>query len=316
MESFNYIKKFKKANYIQFSQNGDYIVRVSGNEIAVIDTKSLNELNVYKEIKQAGKIAFAFNNENLFASESAIKKLGVFNLNNELSAKIYSVTKSNDYQDYNIYFAPDDKKIIYGIYNVNNNTISTLDLETSKVENIKVFENAFVKKIQYCINSNQYLFSIFDREGRVVNGERYPITYILKWKYPFELNEPTEIRTELILEWDDISYNSNSKKYALYDWHNKILIVTDNTMGKEVARYILNDNRLGYFSNLNWSNDGKYIVMTFLNSVKIIRVMDANCIKEFKVSSGLYSEFSPDSKLLVIGTAKSGYLVDISEFLQ
>lgn len=316
MESFNYIKKFKKANYIQFSQNGDYIVRVSGNEIAVIDTKSLNELNVYKEIKQAGKIAFAFNNENLFASESAIKKLGVFNLNNELSAKIYSVTKSNDYQDYNIYFAPDDKKIICGIYNVNNNTISTLDLETSKVENIKVFENAFVKKIQYCINSNQYLFSIFDREGRVVNGERYPITYILKWKYPFELNEPTEIRTELILEWDDISYNSNSKKYALYDWHNKILIVTDNTMGKEVARYILNDNRLGYFSNLNWSNDGKYIVMTFLNSVKIIRVMDANCIKEFKVSSGLYSEFSPDSKLLVIGTAKSGYLVDISEFLQ
>lgn len=316
MESFNYIKKFKKANYIQFSQNGDYIVRVSGNEIAVIDTKSFNELNVYKEIKQAGKIAFAFNNENLFASESAIKKLGVFNLNNELSAKIYSVTKSNDYQDYNIYFAPDDKKIICGIYNVNNNTISTLDLETSKVENIRVFENAFVKKIQYCNNSNQYLFSIFDREGRVVNGERYPITYILKWKYPFELNEPTEIKTELILEWDDISYNSNSKKYALYDWHNKILIVTDNTMGKEVARYILNDNRLGYFSNLNWSNDGKYIVMTFLNLVKIIRVRDANCIKEFKVSSGLYSEFSPDSKLLVIGTAKSGYLVDISEFLQ
>lgn len=71
-----------------------------------------------------------------------------------------------------------------------------------------------------------------------------------------------------------------------------------------------------YFSNLNWSNDGKYTGMTFLNSVKIIRARDTNCIKEFKVSSGLYSEFSPDDKLLVIGTAKSGYLVDISKFLQ
>lgn len=315
MEDFQYIKKFKKSNYIQFSPKGDYIISVSGNQIVVMDSEKLNEVHVFNEIKQPGKIAFSLNNDKLFSSESAIKKLGVFDLDNEISYRIYKVTKSNEFQNHNICFSTDNKEIICGIYNVKKNTISTLDLETSKVKDLIVFENSVVKKIQYCDRSNSYLFSIFDRDGRVINGESYPITYILKWKYPFELNEPIEIRTELILEWYDISYNSNSKKYALYDWHNKIMMLTDDTLSKEVARYIMNDNRSGYFSNLNWSYDGEYIVMTFLNSVKIIRARDANCIKEFKVSSGLYSEFSPDGKLLVIGTAKSGYLVDICEFL-
>lgn len=313
MESCNCIKKFKKASYIQFSPNNDYIVSVSENQITVIDTESLNELSVYKEIKQAGKIAFAFNNEKLFASQSAIKKLAVFEINNELQAKIYKVTKSDDFQNYNIYFSPDDKKIICGIYNVNNNTISVIDLETSRVENIRVFENAFVKKIQYCNTDRSYLFSIFEREGCIIDGETYSVTYILKWKYPFNSNEPIIITTELALAWSDISYNSVTNEYAFYNWDNNTLIITDNTMGKELSRYVLTDKRSGYFNNLNWSHDGKHIVMTFLNTVKIIRARNAECIKEFKVSSGLYSEFSSDDKLLLIGTGKYSYLIDVSE---
>lgn len=315
MESFNYIKKLKKSNYIQFSPNGDYIVSVSGNQIIIIDSQSFNELHVYKEIKHPGRIAFAFNSEKIFASESAIKKLGVFNLSSELSAKIYKVTNSNDYQDYNICFTPDNKKIICGIYNVKDNVIATLNLETSKVENILVLRNSFVNKIQYSDNDKSYLFSIFERGGCIIDGETYSTTYILKWKYPFDVNEPTELRTGLTMTWSDISYNSTTKQYALYDQDNNILIVTDITMSKELSRCILSNKSLGYFYNLNWSHDGEYIVMTFLNTVKIIRVKNLECIKEFKVSSGLYSEFSPDDKLLVIGTGKNSYIIDVSEYL-
>ena len=315
MENFNYIKKFNSARYVQFSPKGNYIVGVSNNRITVIDIKNYNELYVYKDLKEPGKIAFAFNNDKLFASQSAIKKLGVFNLNNELTAKIYKLTKSDDYQNYNICFTPENKKIICGIYNIKNNTISTLDLETSKIENLMVFENSFVNKIQYCHIDNSYLFSIFEREGHIVNGEAYSSTYILKWKYPFDLNTPEEIRIELTLTWSDICYNSTTKQFALYDWDNKVLIITDSTISKEVVRHSLIDKSTGYFYNLNWSYDGQYVVMTFLNTVKIIRVKNSECVREFKVSSGLYSEFSPDDNLLLIGTGKTSYLIDTREFL-
>ncbi|SHH28500.1 hypothetical protein [Clostridium grantii] len=315
MESFNYIKKFKKSNYLQFSPHEEFIVSVSGNQIVVVDVKELSEVHSFKEIKQPGKIAFAFNNEKLFASESTIKKLGVFNIESEFSSIIHKVTNSSDYQNYNIYFTPDNRKIVLGIYNCYNNTISTLDLETSEVKDLKLLKNSFVNKIEYCNSDNSYLFSIFERDMQVINGNKYSTSYILKWKYPFELNEPMEIRTEILLEWWDISYNAVSKKYALYDLDNQHLILTNENMSKEISRYILDDKRSGYFSNFNWSHDGEYIVITYLNSVKIIRVRDAKCIKEFKVASGLYSEFSKDSKLLLIGTAKNGYIVDISTFL-
>jgi len=126
-------------------------------------------------------------------------------------------------------------------------------------------------------------------------------------------HEPIRMTTELIVAWDDISYNQETKKFALYDSREKTLIITDYTLKNECLRYNVTDRRSGYFSRLNWSLDGKYIVLTFLNSVKIINAQNAKCIKELKVSSGLYSEFSSDGNLLLIGTYKVGYLIDVSD---
>jgi WD40 repeat protein len=316
MENFEYIKKFRKSNYIQFSPKGDYIVSVSGNQIVVIDTENLSEIHVFNDIRQPGKIAFSFNNEKLFSSESAIKKLGVFNLDNELPSRIYKVTKSNEYQNHNICFSTDDKKIICGIYNGKNNTISTLDIETSEVKHLKILENSFINKIEYCEKDNSYLFSVFSREGRIINGEIYSETYVLKWKYPFDIYEPSEIKSETVVEWRDISYNQNANAYATYvqyDQYNEMLIIIDDTISKELRRYVPSDRRHGFFNNLSWSKDGEYIALTYMNTVKIIRFNDKTCVKEYKVASASYSEFSNDGKLLLIGGGKSSYLINISE---
>jgi len=313
MENLTLIKKFKNAKFIQFSPNGDYIVAVSRNQIIVIDANSLNEITVYNGLKDPGMIAFAVHDGKVFASKSAYKKLTLIELGDDLKAKSYRVTTSDEPQDFNIHFSPDNKKIITGIYNIYNNTISLLDLETSRIENVKVYENAFVNKIQYSDVDDIFLFSVFEREGRIIDGEVYSITTLLKWKYPFDTHEPIRMTTELIVAWDDISYNQETKKFALYDSREKTLIITDYTLKNECLRYNVTDRRSGYFSRLNWSLDGKYIVLTFLNSVKIINAQNAKCIKELKVSSGLYSEFSSDGNLLLIGTYKVGYLIDVSD---
>ncbi|GAA0177106.1 hypothetical protein SH2C18_03920 [Clostridium sediminicola] len=315
MNNFKYIKKFKKSGFIQYSPKQNYILNISGNQIIVTDAKTLDKVHIFKTIKYPGQVTFSFGDIDMIASGSTMKKLAVFNLEDMSVISTYRITKLDEPQDCNIYFSPDNKKIICGIYEFNNSKISVLDLESSKIEDIKIVDDSIIKKIEYCISDNSYLFYIFQRRGYIINGEEYSKTYILKWKYPFEVNEPIKIETDILLTWSDISYNHYVSQYALYDSRNKALVITDETLNKELKRYVVPDRRIGYFNILKWSLDGKHIVLVFLKSVKLIRVSDMQCVKEFKVSFGFYSEFSPDGKLLLIGTMSSGYLVDINEVL-
>lgn len=313
MENFKFIKKFNKSNFIQFSPKNNYILCTAGNQIIIIDATTLETIHVFKQIKFGGKVAFATGDEKKIAVQSSIKKLGVFDIENMSVSNIYKMTNSDEPQDCNVSFSPDNTKIIAGIYSGMHNTISQLDLKTSEVRDLKILQNAFVTKIEYFHADNTYLFSIFEREGLLINGDKYSVAYILKWKYPFDINNPLKIKTDLVQTWMDISYNYVNKQYSLYDGDNQCLIITDEALYKEVGRYKICDNCSGYFCNLNWSPNGEFIVITFLNSVKIISSRTMECVKDFKISQGFYSEFSNDNKFILIGTMGAGYLIDMNE---
>jgi WD40 repeat protein len=314
METFNFEKKLMKANYIQYSPSGKWITIAYGNRVIILNAHSYDISYTFKEIKSPGKVAFSFNNENIFASQSLFKKIGVFNLDT-MAIKTYKTTNVNEPQNYNIYFSPDDELIVCGIYNGRNNTLCTVALKTNSVKTIKSFENSFVNKIEYSDKNKSYLISVYNRGARIIKGEAYSETYILKWEYPFDMHEPLEIKSKIILEWRDISYNQKLNSYAAYVWvdqYNEMLIITDDTLEKELGRYVP-DRRHGVFSNLNWSSDGKYIVITYLSAVKVIRTEDMKCIKDYKLRAS-YAEFANGDTMLLIAGGKNSYIIDTNEF--
>lgn len=308
--NFTVMKEFKRTHTLKHSPNGKWLVGLGGHQVKVYDAQTWELVHVFKGLKHVDTVSFAFGDEDTMVVQSTTKKVGVYQLSSvSPTIAFYAMTKSSEPQDCNIIFAPTNCHLVVGEYFLKDGFISTVDLETTKVNNIKLLSNGFVVSMNFDANETSYLFHINQLGSNI---EKYGANYVLRWKYPFHLNEPEELYSELFIDFNKMKYNAVKKQFALFK--SGILMISDEILTNEVARLNV-DSKRGYFCDLNWTPDGKNIVVAYSTGAKIVRCKDMVIVKEIPIDFILTAEFSFDGKQLLLGTMESAYVIDVSEYV-
>lgn len=315
MKELKLIKAFYKCYSINVSRDEIYLITFGGNQIKIYMLDTFELIKIFNDIKNPGNIIFSRSNFDLFLAQSTKNDIGIFSLKNLTLEKKLSC-KSKDTQNCTSLFSPDNLCIVSGIYKGINNTISTIDVNSGKIETHLNLENSFVRFIEYCSN-DILLFSIFDRSG--IENEQIPKSYLLKWKYPFEEKKPETIKSNLVSEWDYIKISYDNNKFAFYmtvydQKYTGKLIITDKTLNNKILEYTITNSE-GYFCGLNWSYDDRYIALTFSNKIQIIKVEECRCIRTIEVEYAMTSNFTRNEKYFTIGTMNRGYIFELEEVL-
>ncbi|TYQ18381.1 UNVERIFIED_CONTAM: hypothetical protein Cloal_0813 [Acetivibrio alkalicellulosi] len=303
MNEFKYLKKFKSSYELTLSSDEKHLCRTTRRKTIIYSAGNFGQVVSFDDIKDPGDIAFSHDSK-LLAVKDALGKYSVYDLERYSPRSTFKIS-NNGSQDGKFVFSPDNKSIISVFTSLPDDIIVNTDLETNKTIEIRRFNNCVVYFISYTPEENIYLFSVFDREKDK--------DYLIRWQYPFRNDIDEIICSDKINRWYYIDYCKTKKFYAVYTGE-KIFLMSENLQSVIISKDI-KDKTNGYNVGMNCSEDGRYIVLTFSECVKIISTSNLETIREFKMPYCHRSEFSKKMNYFLIGTWEQGYVINVSDIL-
>jgi len=152
-----------------------------------------------------------------------------------------------------------------------------------------------------------YLFTL-----SYVNYEGYRVERIVKVKEPIN-KESIEVLDNLeIRNWDSIIFNSIYNVYIVVQDYD--IVILDGQFKEILKKVCLSEqdypDHFGYFQHMHQSNDGRYIILTYSETVLILRYDDLESILVEELQYACFGEFSNDDRFILIGTWENGYILE------
>lgn len=187
--------------------------------------------------------------------------------------------------------------------------IVSFNLETDQSEVLTNFENS-ITQIKYNQFVNLQKFHLITYS--YVNQADYRENKIVKLSENSNNVTLEMLDNEDLKIWDFVIYNNIDQEY-IFVVDNKIIIM-DSMLRISVKQNTFINKAdyefVGYFQHVNLSNDGKYIVLTFSNSVFLIDSINLNVIAFEWIPNACFAEFSNGDQYLLIGTWENGYILE------
>lgn len=125
-------------------------------------------------------------------------------------------------------------------------------------------------------------------------------------------NESIEvIENSEIWYWDSIIFNTIHNVYIVVQSYD--IVILDRKFKGIIKKVNLSDKDspdFGYFQHIHLSNNGEYIIITYSDTVLILRYSDLQIILVEKIQYACFAEFSTDNRSILIGTWENGYILE------
>jgi hypothetical protein len=158
---------------------------------------------------------------------------------------------------------------------------------------------------QFIQAESAYLFTL-----SYVNNQDYRVNKIVKVKEPIKKEAIEVMENSEIWYWDSIIFNSIH--YVVVQSYD--IVILDGQFKEILKKVNLSDkdypDAIGYFQHIHLSNNGEYIIITFSESVLILRYSDLEIILVEKIQYACFAEFSTDNRFILLGTWENGYILE------
>lgn len=293
------IHKFKRSYFLKMSGDGKTIAQVNATQINLFNAETFEQIAQFKEMKNSN-VVFS-NNNSMLCAKTTDRKLGIYDLGTKQLIKTFSIKKNTQSQDDGFCFSPDDKKIInlvYGCEKTLLSYISVIDIETMQEKRYFEGENNVFRTVQYVHQKQKFLISGFHRPKDEIT-ENISFYMWFDWKTgESEFTDTLYIDTEIFVYAEKLDKIVVCKEFGI----KRIEIINENKtldLSEKQAQKI------------TLSNDNQTIAIMCKNKVELYNFSDFRQLTEIEIDGWGDVSFSPDDKLLLVGTWNNGYVVDL-----
>ncbi|WP_141770109.1 hypothetical protein [Bacillus sp. OV322] len=305
----NLIKKLKTSYQIKLSNNHRFLCHTMGSKTIVFDSSSWEKIAELSKPKDPGYTQFSQNDNYLYIKRT----IGAFCVYDTEGFQLVKTLKSNkkygfvegDFVVTNTPFL-----ILDTLKTKNGQQLALINIDKGEHRILTEFEDSTTTLInynQYIKNANSYLFTL-----SYENHEGYRVNKIVKVKDPLNTGSIKVMENSEIWHWKSVIYCSSYNTYIVVD--NYEVFILDGQFEEILKTVCLSEqdypDHLGYFQHLHQSNDGRYIILTYSQTVLILRYDDLKPIVVEKIRYACFGEFSSDDLFLLIGTWENGYILE------
>jgi len=317
MLQMNLIKKLKSSYEIRLSTDNRLICHNMGTKTIVYNFNSWEKIIELNKPKHPSQMRFSKNNDFLLI-KSTTGTICVYDTSNFQLVKTIHPTGSFKIIEGNVNFTQDN--LILDVIQTNNGQqIVSININTGDHTILTEFENpfTFIDYNHFVQNMSFHLFTL----NYVNNETDYQENKIIK------VNEPINKRSvsvEIIsnpqkLIWDSVIYDSFNDFYILVDDYEIIVVDSAFKNVLKKKKFVNEDyphEGTGYLWHIHIMNNCRFIVLTFSQSIFILRNEDLKTILvEKNPNLGhtfIFSEFTNDDQYLLVSTSENGYVLENS----
>jgi hypothetical protein len=307
MLHMNVIKKFKTSYQIKFSNDYGFLCHTMGSKTIIYDTSSWEKITELSKPKNPGYIHFSENDDYLYIKNT----IGTVCVYETVGFQLINTIKSNKkYQLVETDFALTNTQFIIldTMKTKEGHQLALINIEKGEYRVLTQFKDSstLIYFNQFIQAESAYLFTL-----SYVNNQDYRVHKIVKVKEPIN-KEIVVMENSEIWYWDSIIFNTIHNEYVVVRSFD--IIILDGQF-KEILKMLnLSDkdypDYFGYFQHIHLSNNGEYIIITYSETVLILRYFDLEIISVEKIQYACFAEFSTDNRFILIGTWENGYILE------
>lgn len=285
---------FDKSYYISY--NSKYICCL-GKKINVYDARTGQHINCFDDVDNPYFSHFI--DENTLVVKSSSGEYFLYDLSAKcLCNTIYACTNEfGSILDFCI--SIDGKYIVDAVDYKSINELITTDTETGEFSKTEIGSGVISKIFDSGDSTNYYL---------VVNNNVY-----VNEK---NINEVSLLSVNIINQRiSRLPFSIHNFRLANCDYCNGKCCMIGN--GNEIVLYDIVNNSSVSFTyehdaavySVFWSEDGRYIIITESDSVKVLDVSSHEIVKRYDVDYGCFAKMIDNNRKMLIGTWNNGYCI-------
>ncbi|MEH7158725.1 hypothetical protein [Neobacillus drentensis] len=307
MLHMNVIKKFKTSYQIKFSNDYRFLCHTMGTKTIIYDTSSREKIKELSKPNNPGYIHFSDNDDYLYIKNT----IGTICVYETVGFQLIKTIKSNKkYQLVEADFALTNTSFIIldTLKTKDGHQLALINIEKGEFRVLTQFKDSItlIYFNHFIQAESTYLFTLSYEN----NGD-YRVHKIVKVKEPIK-NESIEVmENSEIWYWDSIIFNSILNVYIVVKSYD--IVILDGQFKEIIKKVNLSDKDspdFGYFQHIHLSNNGEYIIITYRDTVLILRYSDLQIILVEKIKYACFAEFSTDNRFILIGTWENGYILE------
>ena len=295
------VHTLKRANSIAISPDGKLIATATATQINLFDAASYQQVALFRDCPNS-IVSFSPNNTWLLF-KSVERRLGLFDLKSMRLFRKFSVKNNTQSQDYGICFSSDESKIINLVYG--NDLLGYISIwDTAAWTEQRYFEgqNNVFTHIQYCPKKARCFISGIRRPAGTIKENRSFYLWFAPKTGQADWHETDFKNNEVFI------YSSRDDSIFAYRPHStegKIhLLKTSQTVS------IACD---GTIQKIAISHDNTKVAVMFNKKATLYAYPSFQKLADIDTQDSFGPiVFSPDDKLLLIGTWKAGFIYDIT----
>lgn len=309
MFNMNLIKKLKTSFEIRLSSDGRFLCHNTNSKVVVYDFTTFDKIIELSQPKYPSNLRFSYDNKYLLI-KSTQGTICIFETENfQLIKKVRSKKNLKLEEGDDVNFTRDNL-LLGGLQIKSGKQIAIFDNSTEGYSILTNFGNESnnTEYNQFVSNENVHLITL-----SYVNDSDYRVYKMVKVKEPVQMGKVEIIENQEIWYWDGFIYNATIQAYILVRDNYKIVVVDSNF--KEVIKEAnIEDafprSEIGYFSHINQSHNGEFIVITYSETIFILRFDDLQILMVEKIPYAHFAEFSNNGRYLLIGTYENGFILE------
>lgn len=310
MFQMNLIKKLKTSYRIRMSSDNRYLCHIMGSKTIVFDLKSWDKIAELDKPKHPFDMRFSKNNEYLLI-KSTTGTICIYDISDFQLIKTIQSNNTFKIVAGDVNFTQDNLMILDTLATKDGKQIVSINFNTGGHTILSDFKNS-ITRIEYNHFVTKEDFHLFTLSYEN-NSTGFRDSQIIKVKEPINKKSIESIGHPDISSWDAVIFDSIHGVYILIIEYTIILVDSDFKRVLKKQDFVNNDypqDQIGFIRHIHLSNDGRFIVLTFNESIFILRYEDLNTILLEKIPYACFAEFSNDDQYLLVGTWKNGYVLE------
>ncbi|WNS82251.1 hypothetical protein RRU94_16060 [Domibacillus sp. DTU_2020_1001157_1_SI_ALB_TIR_016] len=307
MLHMNVIKKFKTSYQIKFSNDYRFLCHTTGSKTIIYDTSSWEKIMELSKPNNPGYIHFSENDDYLYIKNT----IGTVCVYETVGFQLIKTIKSNKkYQLVEADFALTNTSFIIldTLKTKDGHQLALINIEEGEYRVLTQFKDSItlIYFNQFVQAESAYLFTL-----SYVNNADYKVHKIVKMKEPIKSESAEVMENSKIWYWDAIIFNSIHNVYIVVQSYD--IVILDGQFKEILKKVNLSDKdypNFGYFQHIHLSNNGDCIIITYSETVLILRYSDLQTILVEKIQYACFAEFSTDNRFILIGTWENGYILE------
>ncbi|MBA9029302.1 hypothetical protein [Peribacillus huizhouensis] len=289
------LKEYKKSYVLGISNNKKWTVSSIASKTVIYDSKTNQEIKVIN-FKNVGNVLFSDDDKYLILKNTSGTSW-IFETSDFELVKKFITSKKNQLKEGNICLTSENDVLVDIVSTDNGDQIVLLNINKGKIDYFSHNDETRIILNQYIKATNTHIFTLFNN----VKGNK-----ILKVEDICNYPIMEEITIGI---WSSVLFDHLNNNYIILSLDTLLIMDSErNTKEKEINLPINQES--GYFTQMNISNNGKYLIVSYSSHIMIFETSNYNLLRSDFLYFVLNATFSSDDSILLITSAKKGYLLE------